>query len=165
MKVNPISVSALKWANPEHTAIDMTVRFAEINEDLPFTASPSDSEEHSRALFAAAVAGDYGVVAEYDGPIYPEPDPNPPEPPVLGITPLQFIDRFTDEEQLAIVSATMTNPVVKLWYDKLLAAQEVVFADPRLSVGLDGLVAAGLITAERKAEILPEAQTSGVTVL
>ena len=82
-----------------------------------------------------------------------------------SITPLEFIDRFTEAEQLAIVTATMTNPVVKLWYDKLLAAQSVVFADPRLSAGLDGLVDAGLITAERKAEILPESGTAGVAVL
>lgn len=82
----------------------------------------------------------------------------------LTETPLQFFNRFIDAEQLAIVTATMRDPVVKLWYDKLLAAQEVVFADPRLSTGLDNLVAAGLLTAERKSEILPQT-TSGVVVL
>lgn len=101
--------------------------------------------------------------ASQDVFIQPEVPPTV-ETPVLSCTPLQFVDRFTDDEQLAIVSATMSNPAVKLWYDKLLAAQEVVFADPRLSAGLDNLVAAGLITAERKAQILPNA-TEGVTVL
>lgn len=165
MKLNPISVLSPKWANPEHTAIDMTVRFAEIGEDLPFTAMPNDSEEHGRFLFSSAAAGQFGEVAEYDGPIYQEPDPNQPSPAPLSTTPLQFLERFTDAEQLAIVTATMSDPVVKLWYDKLLAARDVVFADPRLSAGLDTLVSAGLITEARKAEILPEAQTSGVTVL
>jgi hypothetical protein len=88
-----------------------------------------------------------------------------PEVAPLGTSPLKFIERFTEEEQLAVVSATLSNPAVKLWYDKLLAAREVVFADPRLAAGLDGLVAAGLITPERRQQILPEAQTSGVTVL
>jgi hypothetical protein len=53
------------WANAEHTMIDLTVRFAEIPEDLPFTASPDDCEEHGRALFAAAKAGEYGAIAEF----------------------------------------------------------------------------------------------------
>lgn len=69
-------------------------------------------------------------------------------------TPLQFIERFTGEEQLSIVTAAMTTPALRLWYDKLMAAQEVVFNDPRLSAGLDALVTAGLITAERKSELL-----------
>lgn len=97
-------------------------------------------------------------------PPQPEP-PTLPEPAALRVTPLQFIDRFTDEEQLAIVSATLANPAVKLWYDKLLAAQEVVFDDPRLSVGMNNLVAAGLITEARKVEILGDPATNGVTVL
>jgi hypothetical protein len=53
------------WADAEHTMIDLTVRFAEITEDLPFTASPDDCEEHGRAIFAAAVAGEYGEIAEF----------------------------------------------------------------------------------------------------
>jgi len=112
-------------------------------------------------IFEAAARGEFGPVEPY---VAPPPPPAPPSAPA-STTPLQFFERFTDAEQLAIVTATMTNPVVKLWYDKLLASTSVVFADPRLSAGLDNLVTAGLITAERKAEILPEAQTSGVTVL
>lgn len=55
---------------------------------------------------------------------------------------------------LAIATATMTSPVVKLWYDKMLAAMNITLSDPRTEAGLDTLVAAGLITAERKAEIV-----------
>jgi hypothetical protein len=53
------------WANAEHTMIDLTIKWVEIDEDLPFTASPDDCEEHGRAIFAAAVAGEYGPVAEF----------------------------------------------------------------------------------------------------
>jgi hypothetical protein len=53
------------WANAEHTMIDLTIKWVEIDEELPFTASPSDCEEHGCAIFAAAVAGEYGAVAEF----------------------------------------------------------------------------------------------------
>ena len=79
----------------------------------------------------------------------------PPLPPATSCTPLQFVERFTEAEQLAIVTATLNNAAVKLWYDKLMAASEVVFADPRLSAGMDALVTAGLITQSRSKEILP----------
>lgn len=82
----------------------------------------------------------------------------PPAPALLvtqnSIPPLQFIERFSEAEQLNIVTAAMSSPALRLWYDKLMAAQEVVFTDPRLSAGLDALVVAGLITVERKAELL-----------
>ena len=66
------------WANADQTAIDLTVRFAEIPEDLPFTASPTDAEPHGRTLFAAAVAGEFGPIAPYVAP------------PVLTLTPEQI---------------------------------------------------------------------------
>lgn len=78
----------------------------------------------------------------------------PPAPPVRSLTPLAFIERFTEPEQLAIVTASMQVPAIKLWYDKLLSAGEVVQTDPRLIAGMAALVDAGLITTERSAEVL-----------
>lgn len=72
------------WANSEHTMIDLTVKFSHINEELPFSATPDDSEAHGRAIFAAAQAGEYGPVLEF----VPEPLPEPealPTPPAGGI--------------------------------------------------------------------------------
>jgi hypothetical protein len=86
--------------------------------------------------------------------VYEAHDPEAQVASVVVLPPLQFIERFSDDEQLAVVTAAMSNPSLRLWYDKLMAAQEVVFSDPRLSAGLDALVSAGLITAERKAELL-----------
>lgn len=148
--------------NPQHTAtgaIDLEIEHP-VYGWIPFTADPNDAEVLGRDLYAQASAGAFGPIAEYVAP----PAPPPPTAP-SSTTPLQFFERFTDAEQLAIVAATMSNPTVKLWYDKLLAGREVFFADPRLSSGLNSLVAAGLLTEARKAEVLPEAQTSGVTVL
>ena len=84
----------------------------------------------------------------------PEPaDPLPPEPP-KQFTSLQFLDLFTESEQLAVATAAMQSPQVKLWYDRTLAAMFVTLADPRTEGGLTALVGAGLLTAERKAAIV-----------
>jgi len=76
-------------------------------------------------------------------------------PVITTLTPLQFINLFTDAEQLAIVTATMKDPRIKLWYDKLLISSSISLADPQISVGLDFLVEDNLITIQRKNEILP----------
>lgn len=68
-------------------------------------------------------------------------------------SPLQFMDLFTDDEQLAIVTATLANPAVKLWYDKMLAAHEINLNDARVTAGLAALAAAGLISEARIAEL------------
>jgi hypothetical protein len=64
-----------KWANAEQTLIDLTIKWDGIDEELPFTASPDDSEAHGRALFAAAQAGEFGPVAAYVA--------SPPNPPFV----------------------------------------------------------------------------------
>jgi len=56
------------WANADHTMIDLTIKWDGINEELPFTASPTDCEAHGRAIFEQAAAGAFGVVAEYIPP-------------------------------------------------------------------------------------------------
>lgn len=84
----------------------------------------------------------------------------PPEEPaiepvaVTRFTSLEFLDRFTEVEQLAVVSATMSNPAIKLWYDRLLAASYVDLSDPRTEAGIDALIAADLIAPGRKQQLL-----------
>lgn len=82
----------------------------------------------------------------------PEPEPLPPQYPKF--TALEMLDLFTEPEQLAVVNATMTNAAVKLWYDRMIAATFVTYEDPRTEGGLQALVDAGLLTAERKAKIV-----------
>jgi hypothetical protein len=62
-----------KWANAEQTLIDLTIKWDAIDEELPFTASPTDREAHGRAIFDAALAGNFGPIAEYVPPPPPEP--------------------------------------------------------------------------------------------
>lgn len=64
------------------------------------------------------------------------------------------LDLFTQAEQLAVVEATMTDPMVKLMYDRLLGAAYLTYEDAETEQGLQLLVDKGLLTAARKAEIV-----------
>ena len=79
-----------------------------------------------------------------------------PVEPVLitKFTSLEFLDRFTEAEQLAVVQATMSNASIKLWYDKLLAASFIDLVDPRVEGGIDALIAFEFISPDRKAALL-----------
>lgn len=68
MKLNLKYANSPKWADQAHTIIDLTVRFEEIDEDLPFTATPNDTEEHGRDIFERAKKGEFGVIAEWTPP-------------------------------------------------------------------------------------------------
>lgn len=85
---------------------------------------------------------------------YPIAVPQSPPSGMRVYTPLEFLEKFTQVEQLNVVSATMSNSEVKLWYDKMLAASFVDLTDQRTIEGLNSLVAAGLLSAERPQEIL-----------
>lgn len=66
------------------------------------------------------------------------------------------LDLFTLQEQLAVVEATMTDPMVKLMYDRLLGAAYLSYEDPETEQGLALLVDKGLLTPERKAEVVQQ---------
>ena len=68
------------WANAERTMIDLTIKWTSINEEYPFTASPTDVEAHGRAIFEQAAAGAFGEVAEYVAPPEPKSEDSLEEP-------------------------------------------------------------------------------------
>lgn len=89
--------------------------------------------------------------------------PPPEPPPATSCTSLQFMGRFSEAESTAIYTAATQSPQLLRFVTELAAAQEVVFADPRLAAGMDALVSAGLITQARSEEILPlGVRTTGV---
>lgn len=72
--------------------------------------------------------------------------------------PLTFLERFTQAERIAIrqAAAGVSSEALQLadWLDMLRAARTVVADDPRTVAGMAALVAAGLLTAGRRDEIL-----------
>lgn len=58
-------VSIPVFSNAEQTSVDLTVKFSNHDKPVAFTASPYDTEEHGRELYARAVAGDFGKVLPY----------------------------------------------------------------------------------------------------
>ncbi len=66
------TVKNCKWANAEHTLIDCEVDFDMLKEEfVPFTAMASGDTAHGHEIFARAVAGDFGPIAEYAPPAPP----------------------------------------------------------------------------------------------
>jgi len=57
-----------KWANAEHTQIDLIVKFETLEGETAFTADPNDSEAHGRDIFMRARAGEFGLVEDYVPP-------------------------------------------------------------------------------------------------
>lgn len=88
----------------------------------------------------------------YDGSgFFAPPEPEPEYPKFYGNAKL---DLFTIDEQMVVVTATMTDPVVKLIYDRLLNAAYFSYESPEAEEGLTALVAKGLLTQNRKEAIV-----------
>lgn len=79
-----------------------------------------------------------------------------PVPPKTVFTSLEFRDLFTINEQLSIRESQLVDMEVGLVYDMMLSAQNIDISDPRTVQGMDLLVSKGLITNQRRNEILQE---------
>jgi hypothetical protein len=85
------------------------------------------------------------------------PDRFAPPAPVAApriVAPLAFRDRLTEGEKLALYTAAAASLELRIYLDDLNAAQEVDLDSPRTVGGLQALVATGILTPERAAEIL-----------
>ena len=78
----------------------------------------------------------------------------PQAAPARVVTPLDFLNLFSDAERLGIRAAAKTDIIVDDVLDQIRLAQEVDLTSPRTAGALDVLIAKSLLTAERKAEIL-----------
>lgn len=113
---------------------------------LPFAWSPEGVTYDDR-LSAEQRAAIEAVVAAHNPSAAPEPTA-----PRLSF--LEFMDLFTEAEQLAIAGAAMTNVATKLWYDRAVGAQFIDLGDARLTDGLQAMVTAGLLTSARRNRVL-----------
>ncbi len=73
-------------------------------------------------------------------------------------SPLEFLERFTQAERITIRQAASGNSQGALeladWLDLLRASMAVIADDSRTVAGMQALVTAGLLTEQRKSEIL-----------
>jgi hypothetical protein len=74
--------------------------------------------------------------------------------PQTKLTRLQFRSRFTSSEKAVIYSAADASISVKIWLDDLAVAEFIDLSDPSTIAAVQGLEAAGLISAGRATEIL-----------
>jgi hypothetical protein len=123
---------------------------------LPEGLAINDAFHPDIAATFVAATGDVGQGWLYDGNTFTAPAESEPAPPPARrqFTFLEFMDLFTEAEQLTLVEASMTFPAIKLWYDKAVGAQYIDLDDPRTGDGLQKLVDENLITAERKASVM-----------
>lgn len=64
------------WADADGITINLIVKFAEFEEELPFAANDHDAMPYGRELFARAKAGEFGEVAPFVPfvPVFPAPN-------------------------------------------------------------------------------------------
>ena len=69
-------VKNLRWGNANKTCVILSIDFAHNDADLgssgeyvDFYAIPNDCEAHGRELYARAIAGEFGVIADYVEPV------------------------------------------------------------------------------------------------
>ena len=74
---------------------------------------------------------------------------------VTKFTQLDFLKRFTEEEEIAIYTAAEQSILVRVWLDKFKMAKDYIdITDERTISGIRGLEAAGIIGVGRAEEIL-----------
>jgi hypothetical protein len=83
-----------KWATEDHSSIECEVYFDDINSEewTPYTANPLDHYEHNREIFAKALAGEFGEVAEY---VPPPPPIKKLSDPTIDVTPTEVTTKPT----------------------------------------------------------------------
>ena len=82
----------------------------------------------------------------------PYPDPEPFVKSIL--TPLEFLNRFTNDEVKTIMALAKTDPDVELWWLKYNKAQDLDLNDPQTIEGVNMLETATILAPGRAAEIL-----------
>lgn len=87
-------------------------------------------------------------------PPVPEPQPQPEPEPIRILTKLQFRNRFSHAEKLAIYGAAQVSLDIQIFLDDINAAENINLDDPATVGGVQSLEAGGLIAAGRAVEIL-----------
>lgn len=84
MKINYRDVREPHWSSSECSSINCQGFFEHLGYEVPFTASPLDSELHGREIFERCLSGEFGAVAsaKLDAPALVHEELQPPVLPV-----------------------------------------------------------------------------------
>lgn len=138
--------------------------FAHVETGQALDPAVNDLMGQYLARFAPAITKNWTVVQVPDGTQHNatatqnqdgtwstvNPPPPPPKAPVLSVT--DFKKRFTFAEKTALFGSADTG--VKVFLDELNTAGEVHLDDPDTVNGLAYIVQLGLLTAQRRDQIL-----------
>jgi hypothetical protein len=62
-------IKDLKWCNEEHSMFECIVKYEEFDEEHPSGINGTDPYSHIQEIWTKGIAGEYGVIAEYEPPI------------------------------------------------------------------------------------------------
>jgi hypothetical protein len=128
--------------------------YAQINQDSIAFAVTETAGEISQPDMIPLASFDTSVIGKkWSNGLWDELPPPTAQAAVVW-TVLAFRSRFTEAEKRAIYSARTNSIDIQIWLDDLAAADEVRSDDPRMIAGVQGLEAAGLLTAGRASEIM-----------
>ena len=97
-----------------------------------------------------------GIGWSYDGKTFTAPViPEAPKVPVVRtLSKLEYMNRFHEEELVAIYTAAKSVILVEIWLEKFKLASNVDLDDPATIAGLQIMEKVGLIGEGRAAEII-----------
>ncbi len=141
---SPVNVSAITGSAVP--AVGATIKSHEGG--YVFSLNPSDGRTLGVPAVSPTSASASAVITDYLA------HPAVTTAPVGHWTPLDFMQRFTQGERLAIITAARADAVIEDFRSLLAASSEVRSDNADLLAGLDYLVAHSLLTTERRTAIL-----------
>lgn len=117
-KVSYSQVHSPTWANPEKTVINCIVKFDHIKPEVPFSASPNDTESHGRLIYQECLAGVYGEIANYIEPPVPMETAASSKTPGLDLSTWPELPRFLEEANSETAKGTIRG-IVLVWASML----------------------------------------------
>ena len=65
MAIKLISAKNPRWGDADKTVVNLTVKFEHIQDEIDFSATLRDPEEHGRMIFERAKRGEFGEIAPH----------------------------------------------------------------------------------------------------
>lgn len=152
------------YSSPGRQTIHVNVRLPAVGESLVAVVnmfSPVDLWKEQEAEFSTLAIDDFGTINTHAHSM----DAIAVIQEAETISTVDFWGRFTQKEQLEIVTASLTNVVIQEWREWLTAESRV---NPRCSkfiVGLETLVQKKLLTRNRADDIMGRGQIASVITL